>query len=191
MGDGAGCTLEEGALIRMGIDSLLAKHKSAVVKAWFKKVVDTYPADTSRFLKSQKDPFANPVGAATRKGLEGLMDGLHQELNLESAESFLDPIIRIRAIQTFTPSQAVGFIPSLKDILRETLLKEAVKTGSIQEYLQLESRIDQLLLVAFNIYISCREKVFELKANETRNRMFKAFERAGLVTEIPENEPNL
>jgi len=33
-------------------------------------VVDTYPADTSRFLKSQKDPFANPVGGATIQGLD-------------------------------------------------------------------------------------------------------------------------
>ncbi len=179
----------------MGIESLLAKHKSAVLKKWFNQVVETYPADTSRFLKSQKDPFANPVGAATRKGLEGLVEGLveglRQELDLEAVQSFLDPIIRIRAVQTFTPSQAVGFILSLKEILRETLLDDAVKTGSVKELLQLESRIDHLLLVGFNIYVTCREKVYELKANETRNRMFKAFERAGLVTEIPENKPDL
>ncbi len=175
----------------MEIESLLAKHKSAVIKKWFNQVVDTYPADTSRFLKSQKDPFANPVGAATREGLEGLVDGLFNKLDLESAESFLDPIIRIRAVQNFTPSQAVGFILSLKEIFREILLGEAVKTGAVKELLQFESRIDQLALVGFNIYIKCREKIYDLKANESRNRMFKAFERAGLVTEIPENTPNL
>ena len=39
-------------------------------------VVDTYPADTSRFLKRQKDPFANPVGNTTLESLEAVVGEL-------------------------------------------------------------------------------------------------------------------
>jgi hypothetical protein len=39
--------------------------------------------------------------------------------------------------------------------------------------------------------MQCREKIYELKANEMKNRTFRAFERAGLVSEMPEVEPDL
>jgi hypothetical protein len=38
--------------------------------------------------------------------------------------------------------------------------------------------------------MSCREKIYEIKGNEEKNRTFKAFERAGLIAEIPENPPD-
>ena len=38
------------------------------------------------------------------------------------------------------------------------------------ELLAFESKIDELALTAFNRYVECREKVFELKANEVKNR---------------------
>jgi hypothetical protein len=39
--------------------------------------------------------------------------------------------------------------------------------------------------------MQCREKIYELKANEMKNRTFRAFERAGLVSEIPADTPDL
>jgi len=37
--------------------------------------------------------------------------------------------------------------------------------------------------VLFDIYMMCREKIYELKANEVRNRTYRAFKRANLITE--------
>jgi hypothetical protein len=42
-------------------------------------------------------------------------------------------------------------------------------------------------LLAFDIYMQCREKIYELKANEMKERTFKAFARAGLVKEPDES----
>ena len=53
----------------MKLDKLLSQNKTALVKRWFDEVVRTYPVDTATFLKQQKDPFANPVGRTTLKGL--------------------------------------------------------------------------------------------------------------------------
>ena len=97
--------------------------------------------------------------------------------------SFLDPIIRIRAVQNFTPSQATSFILSLKKVLRENLTKELRDNGATAELIAFESKIDQLCLMAFDIYMQCREKIYQISANETRNRTFKAFQRAGLISE--------
>jgi hypothetical protein len=173
------------------LKKLLAEKKTAIVKEWFNLVVETYPADTSRFLKSQKDPFANPVGRTTFSSLEALFDEFVKENDLKAVATQLDPIIRIRAVQDFSPSQATNFVFSLKKIIRTYLGKEINDLQRLGELSKLEDRIDEIGLVAFDIYMKCRETIYQIKANQTHNRSYKAFERAGLITEIPENKPDL
>lgn len=172
----------------MKLEKLLSQNKSTLVKRWFDEVVATYPVDTAQFLKRQKDPFSNPVGNTTFKGLEALFDVLIHGIDKETANSFLDPIIRIRAIQDFTPSQATSFILFLKEIIKENLKKEFQDQSILEEFLTFESRIDDLCLIAFDIYMKCREKLFHIQANEMRNRTFLAFERAGLVKDVPDDD---
>jgi len=170
----------------MGLNEVLVKKKPVIVRDWFDKVVDTYPSDTSRFLKSQNDPFANPVGNTTLRGLEGMFDEILAGMDHTALLSFLDPIIRIRAVQSFSASQATGFIFSLKNILRTAAEKEIHENPS--EWLKLDSRIDTLGLLSFDIYMGCREKVYEIKAFEEKNRMYRVLERSGLLKEsgVPE-----
>jgi hypothetical protein len=52
-----------------------------------------------------------------------------------------------------------------------------------KEMVVIERRIDELALLAFDLYMSCREKIFDLTANETKKRTFSAFARAGLIKE--------
>jgi hypothetical protein len=104
--------------------NLLEQRKTAILKKWFALAVETYPSDTAKFLKSQKDPFANPVGRTIYRGLEALMDELLKEIDYEKLVSSLDPIVRIRAVQDFSPSQAIGFIFFLKNVIREILHNE-------------------------------------------------------------------
>ncbi len=166
----------------MGLNDVLVKKKAVIVRDWFDKVVETYPSDTSRFLKSQNDPFANPVGNTTLRGLEGMFDEILAGMDHASLLSFLDPIIRIRAVQSFSASQATGFIFSLKNIIRTVAEKEIRENPS--EWLTMDSRIDTLALMCFDIYMGCREKVYDIKANEEKNRMYGVLERAGLLKEI-------
>ncbi|MBW2240069.1 MAG: RsbRD N-terminal domain-containing protein [Deltaproteobacteria bacterium] len=175
----------------MRLNDLLTQKKTAITKKWFALAIGTYPADTVKFLKSQKDPFANPVGRTIYRGLEALFDELLKGMDVENITSHLDPIIRIRAIQNFSPSQAVRFIFFLKKAINDSLHKEIFQKQMIADWQLFESKIDELSLIAFNLYMQCREKIFELKANEMKNRTFKAFERAGLVSEIPADGPNL
>ncbi len=174
----------------MGLEGLLDKYRRTIVKKWFDSVVRTYPADTARFLKNQKDPFANPVGRTTLKGLEGMYDQLLGEMDTEAIIPFLDPIIRIRAVQDFTPSQAAGFVFNLKGIIRETIGGQVRETEDLEAMMGIDERIDRIGLLAFDIFMGCREKIYQLKANEIRNRVFSAFHRAGLVEDTPEEGPD-
>ncbi len=104
--------------------------------------------------------------------------------------SYLDPMIRIRAVQVmFSASQAVAFIFSLKEAVRSNLKKREIQDDQIiNELIMFESKIDKVGLMAFDIFMKCREQVYELKANGERNRVFRAFQRAGLVSEIPDGK---
>ena len=179
----------------MRLNTLLAQKKTAILKKWFAATVETYPSDTAKFLKSQKDPFANPVGRTIYQGLVALFDELLKEMDHNVMRSLLDPIIRIRAVQNFSPSQATSFIFFLKNVvrdnIRDNLKEEDFQAQHFSELLLFESKIDELSLIAFNIYMNCREKIYELKANEMKNRTFRAFERAGLVREMPAEQPDL
>lgn len=50
----------------------LATKKKEILKSWFQATVNSYPADTARFLQGQSDPFANPVGKTTYESLDAL-----------------------------------------------------------------------------------------------------------------------
>lgn len=177
----------------MGLKTVLAERKTSIVRKWFDRVVETYPADTSQFLKRQKDPFNNPVGSTTLESLTRIFDELLKDTpDSDALQAAADPIIRIRAVQTmFSPSQAVGFPYYLKKIIREELAGRMTDPQALQALLAFELEIDRLSLVAFNIYMACRETVLKLRTNLEKERLYKAFSRAGLIYEIPEDGPDL
>lgn len=142
-------------------------------------------------LKREKNQFANPVGSTIYQGIEGIYQELTQGLNAEAVSPFLDKIIRIRAIQDFSPSGAIAFVFALKNLVRE----ESREAESLEEELRsdelisFEARVDQLAMLAFDIYVQCREQLYELRVNEVKNRTHRLLQRANLLAEIPDQEP--
>ena len=170
----------------MVLEHLLPQKRAAILERWFQLVLETYPAGTSRFLKQEKDRFANPVGYTISQEIEALYDGLLQEMNSDKLAVCLDNIIRIRAVQDFPPSQTIAFIFLLKKAIREELASEITENRVFEELLKFEARIDKLALLAFDIYMKCREKVFEIRVNEAkaeRERVLKLLERINLTME--------
>ena len=153
----------------------LSRHRAAIVDEWFEQVVAEYPEETARFLRSQQDPFANPVGAGLRDSLGPIFDELLSGVDEERVMPLLDRIIRVRSVQDFRPSQAVGFLLGLKLIVR----KRAAETNSdcSRELAEIEERIDRLVLAAFDVYTGCREQLYEIRIKEIRNTSLKNMER--------------
>jgi hypothetical protein len=173
----------------MKLQKLLSEEKAAIIKKWFDAVLETYPEDTSRFMGKKGNPFANPVGHNIRQGIEGVFDELLGDMDYERVSSFLDEIIRIRAVQDFTPSQAISFIFSLKSLIREELQKSRTEVPW-EELLELESKIDKLALFSFDIFVACREKLYEIKANELRNMTFRLLQKVNVSDEDQGREPD-
>ncbi|MBW1708525.1 MAG: RsbRD N-terminal domain-containing protein [Deltaproteobacteria bacterium] len=148
------------------------KKKSGIVKKWFHKIADTYDPETSKFLKQKKNRFANPVGSTISMEMEALFDELFDQAEQDKVLACLDNIIKIRAVQDFTPSEAIQFIFSLKQVIRQELKKEIQDEQISEEIIKFESKIDDIALLAFDIYMSCREKVYRIKENEYRQNRF-------------------
>ena len=167
------------------VRELLSGKKSALLERWFDIVLETYPSDSSGFLKNKNRQFTNPVGYTIFQGLEDLLDELLQkrEMDVEKVSSVLESIIRIRAVQDVTPSRALTFIFRLKNVLREEL--ESAGSTPPEEIDALESRIDSMALISFDLFMKCREKIYDLKANELRNMTFRLLQKAKLVCELP------
>ncbi|MEW6187946.1 MAG: RsbRD N-terminal domain-containing protein [Thermodesulfobacteriota bacterium] len=167
----------------MGLEEILTNRKSAICAKWFDLVIKTYPEETARFLKTKKNRFANPVGHILFQELESIMDGLIRGEDVDSMRPGLDNIIRIRAVQDISASQAVVFILLLKPVIRQELDREIRENRVGIGLLELESKLDDLTLLAFDIYMQCREKIYDLKANELNNRTLRLLKRARIFSE--------
>ena len=77
----------------------LAGKKKELLKHWFQTTVDSYPADTARFLKDQSDPFANPVGHSLRMGTQGIFEALLDGSGEDEIREHVDSVVKIRAVQ--------------------------------------------------------------------------------------------
>jgi len=170
----------------MNSDNLLEEKRSKIIKKWQSAIIKSYPEDSQGFLKREKSQFANPVGQIISKEIEALYDEIIKGENTEKISSCLDSIIRIRAVQDFKPSRAVAFVLQLKQIIREEL-----GSGHSDGMLLLDNRIDEVTLLAFDVYSACRQKISEIRVNEVKNQVGKLLERANLISKIPEQGPAL
>jgi hypothetical protein len=175
----------------MTLEELLTEKKAAITRRWFDVILATYPADTSNFLKKLKDRFTNPVGHTILEGIERIFDSLLGDADNEKIVQFLDDIIRVRAVQDFTASQAISFIFDLKRVIREELEPGSKEQVPCEELLALDEKIDALALSSFDIFMKCREKLYDIKANELRNMTFRLLQRvneSGEVQGRPESD---
>lgn len=147
------------------------KHKKVVADRWTEAVFATYPLETTGFLRTRNDPFTNPVANMTRQAAAGLYDALAgEDVDPARIKADVDRFIKLRAVQKFTPGQSMAVFYLLKPILREIVLPEMERAGQLEEYLDLESRLDTLALLAFDIYMQARETLAEARIKEIRNQ---------------------
>lgn len=172
------------------LNLLLQTHKSDLLYYWFQAVAETYPQQTTQFLSIQKDQFSNPVGATVSRELENIFQELLLQESTPELQNYLDAILRVRAVQGFPPSRAVGFVGELKNIVRDRLGSAVESQGLQQELRVFEDRIDQLSLLAFDIYMQCREKIWELKAKEAQNRTKNLLRKRANVDWSSQEEPS-
>jgi hypothetical protein len=174
------CLLLKGGVNKMAqrmLADCLVTNKPAILKKWFNEITDAYLPETARVLKHTKEQFANPMGHTFYQGIEGIYDELLGDMNQDRLTACLDDIVRIKAVQEFTPAQAIAFIFTLKKLVRGELEPEVRKLKVEDQHLihqelsAFDARIDFLALLSFDIYIRCREKIYQLRINEIKRNL--------------------
>lgn len=169
------------------LKTILEQNKSEITKRWFDSIVETYPEDSHNFFKQDKNQFGNPVGYTISKETESLYDILLDGMNNdEKLYLSLDNIIKIRAVQDYSPSQAISIIFLLKKVIRDFAEEQFQKEKIYDELLEFESRIDKLALCSFDVYMKCKEKIYEIRLNESRRKVAKLLERVNVKSGNPE-----
>jgi hypothetical protein len=171
------------------LDDLLREKRAVITDRWIEKTLETYPAESRAFFMRQKNRFANPVGQALASGLGAAYDALCQEVDSAELCRCIEEIVKVRAVQEFTPSQSVVFALLLKDVIRDEIRKELDKPQIARELLDFERRIDQMSLFAFDMFVRSREKMYQLRVNEVERRVSTLIKRSGFFIDESGNEP--
>jgi hypothetical protein len=159
------------------LEELLQKKKTAIVRRWLDAALATYPKDASAAFGRQKDPFANPVGHSLRVGTQQIFDALLEGMDDDQISEYLNGIIKIRAVQQFSASRAVGFIFALKRAVRAELETEGQSPQLASALAKLDEQIDRIALIAFDVFVECRQQVNELRINEVKRQVAWVLEK--------------
>jgi hypothetical protein len=151
----------------MNLTEALKQKKEKILSVWIERTLDSYTS--SGFFKQSKDRFANPVGANISEGLTRLYNSLIQGLEPQEYAEFLDQVIRIRAVQDFTPAQAVAPILELKWVVKQVFSADKECRALLSELDSFDCDVDRAALAAFDLYMESRDRLHRARIRELKS----------------------
>ncbi len=172
----------------MRLRELLADREPALSERWLDAIFAEYGEEAAAAWRRERDRFANPFGHTLKTELPRLIQAVNGDGELAAAAPALEAIIRIRSVQDLAPSRAVAFVYSLRDVVRAELAAEVANGALDAELAGLERRIEHLALLAFDVYVRCRDQVFRLRHDELKRSVATLLRRWN-GGELPEPAP--
>jgi len=160
----------------MTLQDILLENRSRMANNWYERILESYAAETAKFYRRKTDSFANPIGQNMVPALNELYAGLIGGAGPKELLPHIDAVVRIRAVQDFSAGEAVFFIFQLKELIRQELGSKLADHAD--ELRNLEDRIDLAALMAFDIYVGCREQIYSFKSKELQDQTSKILERS-------------
>lgn len=142
-------------------------HQDTIIARWVEYALSSY--SSSAFFKKESDPFANPVGGNFRQAFAALFPLLLRGAPREEYQEPLERFVSIRAVQQFTPSQAIAPLNAVKHIVREVFAKDRERAHLAAELYDFDFAVDIALLAAFDIYMGYRERLYAVRLEEIRS----------------------
>jgi hypothetical protein len=171
--------------LAVGLKDLLGRKRARIEEQFFNRIASSYPEETASFLTKERDPFLNPVGTTIKRETKTIINGLIDELPADRLTPSIEQIVKITAVQDFTASEAVSFLLFLKEVIRDELQPENVGPGLNAELDHLTRRIDALMLIAFDLYVACRDKIKEIRLIEAQKERDRLLRLLQALTPIP------
>ncbi len=128
-----------------------------IAARWSELLLRQYAGQSASFFSNTSDPFRNPVGQRFRESIDLLTGELLGDMDRDRVTKALGAIVEIRAVEAATPREALSFIFDLRAIAGESVDP---------------SRIDELALIGFDLYVKCRERIYAAQVNEAKRRFY-------------------
>ena len=151
----------------MDLTEALKQKRDKILSVWIERTLDSYTS--SVFFKQSKDRFANPVGANITEGLTGLYNCLLQGLGPQEYANALDQVIRIRAVQEFSPAQAVAPILELKWVVKQIFSADKQCRDLLPKLDSFDCDVDRAALTAFDLYVESKERLHRARIRELKS----------------------
>jgi hypothetical protein len=165
----------------MGLTDSIATRSKELAQKWADLILGTYPEQTQVVWRKNRDQFTNPVGSAILASTNELLPLLLTWNDAEAVANSLQQIVKIRAVQDFTPSQALSFVFLLKKLLRQEFIKELAARGELEDLLHFETRVDNLAVIAFDLYVAARDQISRMRVDEVKRAHVNIVRRANLM----------
>lgn len=150
----------------MDLQEALWNYREKIVDKWVDYTLSTYAH--SEFFKREKDKFANPAGGMVREALSTLFLKLREQKQDTDYNKAVEPLLLLRSVQEFSPSQAVAPINAVKHITREVLEKDKETREFVNQLYDFDFAVDLAMLAAFDVYMACRERLYQVRINEIK-----------------------
>ena len=170
-------------MMGQNLQQLMRDNRKELLDQWFHQFIGAYPPESVKYFERVENEFTNPIGSNVHRSLVAIFDELLGQQDADKLYGDLEMIMRIKAVQDVTPSQAIAFVFGLKSILRKAFTKE-INNGTIKlsELLDFEDSLDTMALLAFNIYVDSRELIYDMRVQEMHQRI-DILEKANLLNE--------
>lgn len=165
----------------MGLFEAVAERSEELSQKWAELILGTYPPETQTVWRKNRDQFTNPVGCCILESTSRLIPLLLTWNDAEAVAKALDQIVKIRAVQDFSPSQALSFVFLFKKILRQEFVQELSAKGELEDLLRFETRVDNLAVMAFDLYVASRDQVARMRVDEVKRAHTNIVRRANLM----------
>lgn len=194
--------------VDMNVTEMCAVRREELLGMWGGKIhLVLSPAERGLHAHPARTP--SPIRWGRPPGPAGvLFDAvIGLDASPRQVKAALDDLIRLRAVQDFTPSQAVGPLFLLKDILRSALLdpwipqnrrqdgpvrprgtppRPSVRRRDSGRLFLGGGRLDSLALLALDLYAADRERIFRMRVDEVKraqSSLLRWAQRQGLSPE--------
>ncbi len=151
----------------MNLLEALKKKEKKILDVWVERTLDSYTS--SDFFKQAKNQFANPVGVNVKVGLTKIFELIMTEAEPQEFAEPLDQVIRIRAVQEFTPAQAVAPILELKWVVKQIFSGDDKGRTLLPELVPFDRDVDRIALMAFDMYMNCRDRLYQARIRELKS----------------------
>lgn len=154
------------------------EKRKKILDAWQDKIFESYP------VKPTVPEIVGYIEECTEKIFDKFIE-VYNGGKFEGIEEVVDDLMRYLAVDAkLSPGQSIEKIFFLK----EAILDEF--SVSLEEFVKINSIIDELACMAFNIYSKCREHIYELRL-EQKEEEKKALERLIHFAEVSKTAKHL